>query len=269
MKSKKLFLSLVFSLIILNTIGPQVVRAFTIPDDIPFFQLEAQAEILKQYCVWIKTSPIKPNEDWTFGSGFIVVRPQIVYVITCNHCVPRDTAVVSVNIEGGKREGVRGIVVARSPGKDAAVLVLEEPKGKTTLHGYGLSQFDTADTKNTELRDGAGVMILGFPLNIGATEKGQGSLIPVTRIGIVAYHSPQSITFLIDGFASSGNSGSPVISAKTGKLLGMVTSFAQDLSQIQDEKGKLTTMPYNSGLAQALTAKQIADLIKLADKNLK
>jgi len=266
-----------FTFILASIIGNQFAWCQRIPEDIPFFQLEDKVADLKQTCVEIKVPPINSNSTkWAFGTGFLVVRPKILFVVTCNHCtmtadsVERDTVIVSLNIEGGKREDVMGVVFARSRGKDAAVLAIKDPKGKPTVKMFGLSRFDTADTKNTELRDGAGVVIIGFPLNIGSQEAGKASLLPVTRIGIVAYHSPNNIDFLIDGFANPGNSGSPVISARSGNLLGMVKAYKDDTIKVTGEKGKIEDrlIPTNSGLTVALTAKQIADLIKLAEEGL-
>jgi hypothetical protein len=238
-------------------------QAEEIPGDITFFGLEQRVAYLKRICVSIK---VPMGSDTAFGSGFLVNTQKYISAVTCNHCVPRDTAIVSVNVEGGKREEVIATVLARSPGKDAAVLFLDMPKKRPDVMTVGLSSFDSTDTDHSLLREGAGVVILGFPLMKGLSEPELGSLAPVCRIGIVAYHSLGSIKFLIDGFASHGNSGSPVLSSKRDLLLGMISAFEPDRINLYDETGKTAaSLPYNSGLAEATTAKAISDLIKLAD----
>jgi hypothetical protein len=67
-------------------------------------------------------------------------------------------------------------------------------------------------------------------------------------------------TFLIDGMASHGNSGSPVfsLSADGTRFIGMVTSFASDKISMFDENHQLTAqLPYNSGLARVVRASVI------------
>jgi hypothetical protein len=77
----------------------------------------------------------------------------------------------------------------------------------------------------------------------------------------------ESKTFLIDGVASHGNSGSPVIglSAQSQNLLGMVQSFDNDIIVLRDENGQVdATLPYNSGLASAVKASVILEDLRNA-----
>ena len=115
--------------------------------------------------------------------------------------------------------------------------------------------------------EGRGVIIAGFPLGLGVeTDKKY----PVIRRGIVAQYTGQE-TFLIDGVADHGNSGSPVVAVKLdqNQLLGMVTSYQNDRIELFDEKHKVVAiLPYNSGLAQAVTADEIRKCIEKASKAL-
>ena len=77
--------------------------------------------------------------------------------------------------------------------------------------------------------------------------------------------------FLIDGTASHGNSGSPVITLGSDyhRLAGMITSVVIDRINLYEEKGALTAdFPYNAGLARAVRASLILDAVKKAEKKL-
>jgi S1-C subfamily serine protease len=232
---------------------------------ITFFGLEKMVAHYKRMCVSVKV----PQEgDTIFSSGFLVNTKRYVFAVTSNHGVPEDSAIVSVNVEGGKREEIIGTVVARSPGKDAVVLLVDLPRKRPDVLTLGLSAFDTADTPNSPLREGAGVVFLGFPLRRGLAAPEQGRLSPVCRMGIVASRDPGSIWFLIDGFASHGNSGSPVFSVNGSLLVGMLSSVKSDHIKLYDERGEsAVSLPYNSGLAEAITAQALVDLIRLGEVN--
>jgi hypothetical protein len=115
--------------------------------------------------------------------------------------------------------------------------------------------------------EGRGVIIPGYPLALGLeNDKNQ----PVIRIGIVAQFTGRDY-FLVDGIASHGNSGSPVFAIRPGadKLIGMVTSHVADKISLFDENGQLTAqLPYNSGLARAVTMKAIRQAIQEAIRKL-
>jgi len=228
-----------------------------------FSDLEDQMDTLAKTCFLVIT-PISGNQIIT-GSGFLVISQSYIFGITCNHCVPTQTPLASINVKGGKREVIQGVVITRDAINDVAIIGLGDVKKEPVIKQYGLSLFDSTDTGKSEIRYGTGLIMMGFPLNIGTQEPDTGSLIPVGRIGIVAYHRPKSATFLIDGFASYGNSGSPVVSVQTNHLLGMALGYQNDKIKLFDEnRNNVAALPYNSGLAIAVTAKIISSLIKAA-----
>jgi S1-C subfamily serine protease len=240
-------------------------QARDITAHITFFGLEKMVDHYKRMCVSVR---VPQEKDTVFSSGFLVNTKKYVFAVTSNHGVPDDSAIVSLNVEGGKREEITGTVVARSPGKDAVVLLVDLPRKRPDVLTLGLSAFDTADSPNSPLKDGAGVIFLGFPLRRGLAAPEQGKLSPVCRMGIVASRVPGSIWFLIDGFASHGNSGSPVFSVNRGLLVGMLSSVRSDHIKLYDEQGEsAVSLPYNSGLAEAITAQALVDLIKLGEVN--
>jgi hypothetical protein len=111
-----------------------------------------------------------------------------------------------------------------------------------------------------EIVDGQGVLIIGYPLGIGSEFTGNR---PISRIGIVAQQpNNSSNTFIIDGVASHGNSGSPVFNSQTGKILGMISSFPADFISAYDEnKNLIVKLPYNSSLSICITIDVINKLI--------
>jgi len=108
--------------------------------------------------------------------------------------------------------------------------------------------------------EGTGVIIIGYPLGLGSEYGGNK---PVSRIGIIAQEpNPETNTFIIDGMASHGNSGSPVFNSENQKLLGMVTSFKPDRILLYDKEDILrASFPYNSGLTICVTAEMINRII--------
>ena len=72
----------------------------------------------------------------------------------------------------------------------------------------------------------------------------------------------EEANFLIDGVASPGNSGSPVIIIKEGKIAGMITAYMADHIKMFNEQGVLmATLPYNSGLGRAVSGEILARAI--------
>ena len=87
-------------------------QAEDVTADITFFGLEKMVAHYKRMCVSVK---VPQEKDTIFSSGFLVNTKRYVFAVTANHGIPEDSAIVSVNVEGGKREEIVGTVVARSP----------------------------------------------------------------------------------------------------------------------------------------------------------
>jgi hypothetical protein len=105
---------------------------------------------------------------------------------------------------------------------------------------------------DSDVREGIGLTILGFPLGLGA---GRASNYPITRIGVIAQVIPGEPTFLINGVVSHGNSGSPVFASYSGNFLGLIQSFPADYIEFFDEnRSMVASLPYNSGLTTCISA---------------
>ncbi len=190
--------------------------------------------------------------------------------VTCAHVVETAAKLnkplyTGINTETGfHRSRCRLLYV--DPANDIAVL--------NPVHGVGenskvenlpipLEIFDDGSS----LVEGKGVLIAGYPLALG-TEDDRNH--PIVRFGMIAQNAGRSV-FLIDGTASHGNSGSPVItlSYQDDRLAGMITSIVTDRINLYDEKGALTAdFPYNAGLARAVRASLILDAVKKAEQKL-
>lgn len=115
--------------------------------------------------------------------------------------------------------------------------------------------------------EGRGLLIIGYPLSLG-TEDDKNH--PVVRFGMISQNTGKN-TFLLDGVASHGNSGSPVVTLKGNhfQLSGMITSFQSDQIYLYDEHGQINAaLPYNSGLARAVKASLIVKAVEKAKKKL-
>ncbi len=138
-------------------------------------------------------------------------------------------------------------------GWDIAVLVLKkitpDQQWVSTdliipLEMFGLS---------SDVIEGKEIVYIGYPLGLGVEEKNY----PVSRQGMIAQVVRNRATFLIDGFASHGNSGSPVFARKDGKLLGMIASFEPDFIDSFENKKLMLRVPFNSGISKAVSAEAI------------
>jgi hypothetical protein len=91
----------------------------------------------------------------------------------------------------------------------------------------------------------------------------------VLRHGIIAQYTGGA-SFLSDGVASHGNSGSPVFCLQELKVIGMITAHQADRISLFDEHGNVVAgLPYNAGLAQALSAEIIGKILDDLDKKTK
>jgi hypothetical protein len=250
------------------------VKGLVSSDAITFVGAEQAASNLVR-SVFVVQVPGDGSNDWrTIGSGFFVsgthtARTAVVGV-TCQHVVETATRLskplyAGINAETGfHRSRCEALFV--DPVNDIAVLL--------PIHGAGenseienlpipLEIFDDGSS----LVEGKGVLITGYPLSLG-TEDDRNH--PIVRFGMIAQNAGRS-TFLIDGTASHGNSGSPVVTLGPdyNRLAGMITSVVTDRITAFDENGALTAdFPYNAGLARAVRASLILDAVRKAEKKL-
>lgn len=117
------------------------------------------------------------------------------------------------------------------------------------------------------IKEGLEVFFSGYPLNLGI-EKFKNY--PITRKGIVAQTIPNENEFIMDGFASHGNSGSPVycLISDSIKLLGIQKGVYNDTNVGYDENGNINGLvSFNSGLSIVIKASVIKNFIyDLIDK---
>lgn len=221
----------------------------------------------------------KPN--WIpLGSGFFVPGPEVqknyvIFGITCKHVIEaagkineklknKDIYIGMDTDKGYRRLPVR--VLYMDPANDLAVLVVKR-NIEEAVDIQNLLVSNESFDDGTSLVEGRGVLIIGYPLSLG-TEDDKNH--PVVRFGMIAQNTSKN-TFLIDGVASHGNSGSPVFTLKVNnvRLSGMITSFESDNITLYDENEIMRAkLPYNSGLARALKFSIILEAINEAKKKL-
>jgi hypothetical protein len=250
------------------------VKGLPRPDANMFVGTEAVSSNLVR-SVFVVQVPGAGSNDWqTVGSGFFVRGTQTaraaVVGVTCQHVVAAAAKLnkvlyAGINTATGFHRS-RCRVLYDDPGNDIAVL--------SPVHGPG----ENAEVENlpipldifddgSSLVEGKGVLIAGYPLSLG-TEDDRNH--PIIRFGMIA-QNPGKNVFLIDGTASHGNSGSPVITlgSDEDRLAGMITSVVMDRITLFDEKGALTAdLPYNAGLARAVRASLILDAVRQAEQKL-
>jgi S1-C subfamily serine protease len=251
-------------------------RRIPYADAVTFLGMENVAQIVKQAVFAVQVQGNQgnkdPKDDWVpIGSGFLVRgQKDVILGVTCHHVVSvgakaKKTLYIGLDTEKGYNRFQCQIAYA-DPNTDIAVVtVRKRPNEDVTLLQKLFSEelFDDGSS----LVEGRGVIIPGYPLALGIEDDENH---PIIRFGFVAQFAGKN-TFLLDGFASHGNSGSPVFAIKHDhhRLIGMVTSHINDSITLLDESGRITAqLPYNSGLARGVTMKSIAAAIEKADQHL-
>lgn len=242
------------------------------PEAITFFGTEESAAQLKKavFAVQLQGNIENKdrNDDWIIiGSGFFINgEDSKILGITCKHVVANALAEKKDIFIGLETDD--GYIRARckipfiDPDNDIAILAPQQDVDKKVQFKNKVFPENLFDDTSS-LVEGRGVIIPGYPLALGV--EGDSNH-PVIRIGIIAQYTGKTY-FLIDGIASHGNSGSPVFTqkAKNEKLVGMVTSYVNDRISLYDENGILAAqLPYNSGLAKAITVSVIKQAVAKA-----
>lgn len=246
------------------------------PDSVPFFNIEHEADLVKKavFAVQINIGAEGTNQRWEpLGSGFFLMvapnehvtfDPNILLGVTCAHVVKAAEEVnrpifICHSTDKGYRR-IKCEVLSKDTDTDVAILgFLKDPNEETTISETPFRTKTFGDANS--LVEGRSVIVAGFPLGLGVEVDKE---YPVIRTGIVAQYTGRKI-FLVDGIASHGNSGSPVVAVKFGQnqLLGMITSFQPDGIELFDENhNRVAWIPYNSGLSQAVTADEIHKCIE-------
>lgn len=155
-----------------------------------------------------------------------------------------------------------GLLYPIAPVKLPADAVFKKSEDRIYLswkHNSFLLEDDVID--DNEIKEGLEVLFSGYPLNLGSKYTQN---FPVTRKGIIAQVIPNDNELLMDGFASHGNSGSPIYCLIGGnlKLVGIQQGAYNDMNVGYDEAGNLTSVSsYNSGLSILIKASVIKDFV--------
>ena len=198
--------------------------ALKLPGDITFYRLEEKAKF-KEIVMSIQIKKDDGNYK-IIGSGFLFSTASKKFiVVTCKHIVKsalakkKDIYCGAPTKEGYRRVIGKPIYVDKK--EDFALQDLVIPIGDKSVHMEkryaALKHFGSDDL----IIEGKGVLIIGYPLGLGIEHDFE---FPVIKLGIVSQFTKKN-WFLIDANVNPGNSGSPVISIRDNKIIGMITSY--------------------------------------------
>lgn len=247
-----------------------------VPRDITFYGLDQDIRLFKLAVVSIERISEK-GDTVSLGSGCLINIATVTPILTCFHIVANltssDSLVVALNsMEGKTYYPVHGIYANKA--LDLALLFLHAHDEEDYVQESKVDQIVIGRSifaKNTDIKEGLGVLVIGFPLGLGT---GVVHNYAISRIGIIAQVIPDEPVFLIDGIASHGNSGSPVFlcgvsSNKPTKFLGIVKGFPAERINAFDENGNLiVSLPYNSGLTFCIPAYTIKEFLSNAEQHI-
>ncbi len=210
---------------------------------------------LKRTAVLILTT----NAKTVSGTGFLTINDKNeVLVVTNKHVLSRGTLIyVRVNTREKVLDYVAD-VIRESKDYDIALLALEKTSPAQEWVSSDLLIPLDLYAGSKDVVEGREVVYIGYPLGLGAEEKNY----PISRTGLIAQAVTGRKTYLVDGFANHGNSGSPVFSRSEGKLLGIVSSFEPDFIDSYEEGRMISRVPFNSGISRVISVDAIRDLVE-------
>lgn len=265
-----ILISFVFVLAIpLCTMG----AGWTKPEHITFTAVELRAKEIQHavFAVQIEGDQKNedPNDDWQpLGTGFFVRRKDNVLLgVTCRHIILATVKMKKkpyIGFDDKKHGYIRLPCDVDYIDQKYDVAILRPLKAQYKDIDPASKTFPRDKIgDNTNLVAGRGVIIPGYPLGLGVTVNHN---YPVFRLGIIAQYAGGD-SFLIDGVASHGNSGSPIFCLKETKIVGMIGAHKVDRINLFDENGQIVAaLPYNAGLAQGISAEVIGKILDELDK---
>jgi S1-C subfamily serine protease len=270
------FLSTSLVLFIISSSSVAQKRDFPYADAVTFLGTENHSKQLKKVVFAVQIEGNQSNQDkkddWIFlGSGFFVSgKNKKILGVTCKHVVDpaskaKKAVYIGVDTESGYQR-FNSRIVHTEQKHDIAILALLKKTEEAIGFKNIIFQEEMFDDSSS-LIEGRGVLIPGYPLALGIEDDTNH---PVIRFGIIAQYTGKDI-FLVDGFASHGNSGSPVfaIKYKKSKLVGMITSHVTDHITLLDENGRISArLPYNSGLARVIKTEKISESLEKTTKKI-
>jgi hypothetical protein len=252
--------------------SPSTSSSWSWPEDFTFVGLEKMAQEIKKSVFSVQTEGNLRNEskhdDYKhLGTGFLLLRGNTVVGITCDHVIQQakiKNKPILVGLDTGK--GFQRFVCKiafHDQNKDIAILLPQRSKTvDIDLENLVLDKKYLA--KEEEIKEGSGIIIPGYPLGLGLEHNENH---PIIKFGIVAQYIGGD-SFLVDGVANPGSSGSPVFDLRRAKFIGMVQSYKTDYITLYDEREKISArLPYNSGLSSALSASVISRALEKARLN--
>ncbi|TET44295.1 serine protease [candidate division TA06 bacterium] len=200
---------------------------------------------------------ILDSEEYPIASGVLAeVRTKRWCVITNKHVLSISRPVrLSLNFVAGARHCEAQILTWHRE-LDLVAITPVAPLPDIPL--AAVVQRDEF-SKGPEIKEGHRVFYWGYPLGLGQEEYD----FPVLRRGVIAQVILNRDTFLLDGFASQGSSGSAVYSEHTGKFLGLISGYVQDfLSVSVDRQLEEATIGANSGLGEVIRASGVEEMLE-------
>jgi len=136
-------------------------------------------------------------------------------VLTCAHIFyfdrsgghwrePESTATLRLNLDDGSAVRVTGHMAVADTFSDVALLSIDWPTLPANTHIIGVTQ--RGWWPSDSLLEGDQVLYIGYPQGLGIGSRSY----PLSRTGIVAQLTNDRRSYVIDGFAQGGHSGSPV-----------------------------------------------------------
>jgi len=247
---KKLLLLAFFTLFIIFSKG----YAMKFPDDFMLDNLPKFIEKLKKTAVLI----VATEKKIIVGTGFLTINEKKQILVVSNAHVVKIGKPIFVRVNApDKIMDYLAEVYKINEDSDIAILVLKKTAEDQQWVSTDLMIPNEMFGNSSDIVEGKEIIYIGYPLGLGAEEKNN----PVSRQGLIAQAIQNRTTFLIDGFASHGNSGSPVFSRKDGKLLGMISSFEPDFIDSYENKKLMSRIPFNSGISKVVSIEAIKALM--------
>ena len=185
------------------------------------------------------------------GSGFIIAPNG--YVATCAHVVEDEEELyVKVTDENKKKKVYKGTVVKVNEETDTAIIKIESAKK------FPFIELD--DRERTDI--GEEIVIYGYPLGRRLSDDVYDLNMSFAK-GIVSSHQVKfgiNLTML-DISAKHGNSGGPIISYKTGKVVGTLRGGVVG-QNVADEVNYMTPICYLHNLINEIADEDKAEADK-------
>jgi len=174
----------------------------------------------------------KTTEGTEVGTGFVVAAgPYHGYAITCRHCIegcqPCD---ISVTFSDGKEWPVSQVRPHSSTDKDVALLSLHNPLEEDQRWGAEQDvRYPPLELGSwTEVDEGEEVLFCGYPMRVRSAFTQRAMVSSKTMTGP---RGEQVRCIWLDGSINAGNSGGPLTSIESERVVGVVSTRIGGLSE--------------------------------------